>query len=270
MINSSTQSKFAEDGVVHLPGILNAAWLAEAEAAWRWSLDNPSEMATPLTPGSSARQDLCNPQALPRYTPLLTDSPLKQVAAELMCSNNVWFMYEQVFHKVESGNPRTPWHQDTSYLSAEGSDLLALWISFEAVPASAALEFVRGSHHGPLYNTTRFDPDDPTLPIFKSDTLASLPNIEANRSEFDIVSFATAPGDVIAFHTSVLHGGGATNHTTPERRTLTLRFFGDNATFAERPGPAGPFYGDIHSHIQPGQPFRHPRFLQVCGLPTAE
>ena len=187
------------------------------------------------------------------------------MTAELMDADHVWFMYEQVFHKVESGNPRTPWHQDTSYLSAQGADLLALWISFDAVPAPAALEFVCGSHLGPLFNTSRFDPEDFTLPIFESDSVPSLPDVEAHRSDYDIVSFATEPGDVIAFHTSVLHGGGATDQMTPERRTLTLRFFGDNAFFAERPGPGGPFYSDLKNVIKPGQPFRHPRFRQVWG-----
>ena len=70
------------------------------------------------------------------------------------------------------------------------------------------------------------------------------------------------PGDVVAFHTSTLHGGGAVDSTTPERRTLTLRFFGDDATSAERPGPAGPFYEDTRT-LKPGEPFRHERFLRV-------
>lgn len=89
-----------------------------------------------------------------------------------------------------------------------------------------------------------------------------LPNIEAERGAFDIVGFATEPGDVVAFHTSTLHGGGPVDRSTPERRTLTLRFFGEDVMSASRPGPAGPFYEDTQG-LAPGAPFRHPRFLRV-------
>ena len=78
-----------------------------------------------------------------------------------------------------------------------------------------------------------------------SETVPNLPRIEADRDQWEIVSYDTEPGDVIAFHTSTLHGGGAVDADTPERRTLTLRYFGDDAISAERPGQAGPFYRDI-------------------------
>ena len=78
------------------------------------------------------------------------------------------------------------------------------------------------------------------------------------------MGFATEPGDVVAFHTSTLHGGGPVDRSTPERRTLTLRFFGEDVVSAARPGPAGPFYEDIQELV-PDEPFRHPRFLRVRG-----
>ena len=264
-ITADDRSRWINDGVVCIRDALPEPWLREAEKAWQWSMDHPGPLASPLTPGSSARQDLCNPQALAHYQPLLERSPLKDIAQELMGSDNVWFMYEQVFHKSAAGSPRTPWHQDTSYLAINGPQVLAMWISFEPIAETAALEFVRGSHHGTLYNTSRFDADDETLPIFDSDDLPRLPAIEADRSAYDLVRFATQPGDIIAFHTSMLHGGGATDETTQERRTLTLRFFGDNAHFEQRPGPAGPFYEDIAPHIVTGAPFRHERFLHLVG-----
>ena len=69
---------------------------------------------------------------------------------------------------------------------------------------------------------------------------------------------------MVAFHTSTLHGGGPVDRSTPERRTLTLRFFGEDVVSAVRPGPAGPFYEDIQGLVH-GEPFRHPRFLRVRG-----
>jgi len=263
MITSDIVSRYTQDGVVLLKSALREPWLSEVRKAWQWSIDHPGPLAALLTPGSTATQDLCNPQSLPHYQPLLEGSPLKDIAAALMQSSEIWFMYEQVFHKPDSGCPRTPWHQDTSYLAVNGPDLLAMWISLDSVPEAAALEFVRGSHQGPLYNTSRFDPEDATRPIFESTRMPDLPDIEDDRGSFDLVRFATEPGDVLAFHTSMLHGGGATDEATNRRRTLTLRFFGERSYYDQRPGPAGPFYTDIRPHIVDGEPFRHPRFLKL-------
>ncbi|MBM4203378.1 MAG: phytanoyl-CoA dioxygenase family protein [Gammaproteobacteria bacterium] len=253
---------FEQEGVVLLPGLLSPDWVDACRQAWTFSVQNPGPLASGLLPGTdSAFQDLCNPSAYAAYREIIHDSPLADAAQALWNGSPVWYMYEQVFHKTGNAG-RTPWHQDTSYLAVDGDHLIAFWISFESLPKSHGLEFVRGSHRGPLFNTSRFDRTDPTLPIFASETVPNLPDVEARRREFDIVSFATNPGDVIGFHTSVLHGGGAVDRQIEERRTLTLRFFGERSISAKRPGAAGPFYEDIRT-LKPGEPFRHTRFPKV-------
>ena len=264
-ITTHHRRDFRADGVVCLRGALDGARLNALQAAWEWSVDHPGPLASGLLQDTdSAFQDLCNPGAMAAYGTLVRRSPLADYAAGLWDAAPVWFLYEQVFHKHGGAAGRTPWHQDTSYLALDGGQLVAFWISFDAVPRANALEFVRASHRGVLHNTSRFDPEDPTRPIFPSAELPDLPDIQARREAFDIVGFATEPGDIVAFHTSMLHGGGAVDTDTPERRTLTLRFFGEDIVSAARPGPAGPFYEDIRG-LAPGQPFRHPRFLQVRG-----
>ncbi|MEZ5596842.1 MAG: phytanoyl-CoA dioxygenase family protein [Pseudomonadales bacterium] len=263
MFSDDQIETFARDGVLFLPGLLDRHWQNACLDAWQWSISHPGPLASGLLPGSNAAfQDLCNPGARTVYGDIIHRSPLAATAASLWRGSPVWYMYEQVFHKRDGAAGRTPWHQDTSYLAVDGDHLIGYWISFEALPATHTLEFVKGSHRGTLYNTTRFDPEDPTLPIFPSDSVPSLPDIEASRGDYDIVSWPVVPGDVIAFHTSILHGGGAVDTTVRERRTLTLRFFGADAVAARRPGVAGPFYEDIRA-LQPGEPFRHPRFPAV-------
>ncbi|MDA1074729.1 MAG: phytanoyl-CoA dioxygenase family protein [Proteobacteria bacterium] len=264
-VTSEDVAQFNEDGVVLLPSALDKDDLRQCEAAWQWSREHPSSNASGLLPESRhAFQDLCNPGALDVYRQVVEHTPLSDYAAALWGARDVWFMYEQVFHKTDGLAGRTPWHQDTSYLAVGGQHLIAFWLSFESIPAQACLEFVRGSHLGPLYNTSRFAVDDATLPIYPSDVMPRLPDIESDRASRDIVSYDVEPGDVIAFHTSTLHGGGAVDAHTPQRRTLTLRFFGDDAVVEARPGPAGPFYQDIKT-LQPGERFRHERFLKVRG-----
>jgi ectoine hydroxylase-related dioxygenase (phytanoyl-CoA dioxygenase family) len=186
---------------------------------------------------------------------------------------DIWFMYEQVFSKSGGVTRRTPWHQDTPYLPVRGSQVAVLWMSFEPVPAGQALEFVRGSHRTTLYDGSRFDPDDDTAPLYGDGSLPRLPDIEADRARWPIVSWATRPGDAIVFHPATLHGGGATT-TAQGRRTLSLRFFGEDAVVAARPGRRGaeePASHDPAVHPLPrmrarpdGAPFRDPAFVRSC------
>jgi hypothetical protein len=184
-------------------------------------------------------------------------------------------MYEQVFLKEGGESRRTPWHQDSSYLPIDGSQIAVMWI--DSVAKNDSLEFVRGSHHGTMYDGSRFDPNDDTAPIYGDGSLPRLPNIEAERSRWDIVSWAVEPGDVIVFHPGVLHGGAATHRGT-RRRTLSLRFFGVDARYAgptyqqaigRSRRPAASVFARAAA-LSPGDPLRHPGFPKLRPAATPQ
>jgi ectoine hydroxylase-related dioxygenase (phytanoyl-CoA dioxygenase family) len=257
--------QYHDDGVVLVPGLLDGAAQALAEAAFRWSLANPGPASSRPFEGVDGAfyQDLCNPAA-PRnehYARLLAESPLAGTVIDLWAAPDIWFMYEQVFLKEGGESRRTPWHQDAPYLSVEGDHLAVAWITFDHVAREDSLEFVRGSHRATLFNTSAFDPDDETVPLY--DGLPRLPDIEAARGAFDIVSFPIEPGDVVFFHPAMLHGGAPT-HPGRRRRTLTLRFFGRDATYVTRPGNGvAPMVEGLHELLSDGDPFRHAAFPKL-------
>ena len=255
---------YARDGAVHLPGVLDDRALAQAQAAYDWSLANPGPGAATFAQASDATfyQDLYNPGCVAAYRDMLEASPIPRLVADIWGASDVWFMYEQVFLKEGGESRRTPWHQDSSYLTIAGDHLAVAWITFDAVSAADSLEFVRGSHRGVLYNGSRFELGDDTAPTHPESELPRLPDIEARRSEFDIVSWAVAPGDLVLFHPATLHGGAPT-HPGTRRRTLTLRFFGADAVYDSRPGRAGPRVDGFHARMRSGDPFRDPSFLKL-------
>lgn len=264
IVTAEARDAFRRDGVCRLVGAIDPHALADLERCWQWSMDHPGPLSSGLLrDGSDAHQDLCNPAAMDIYEPVLRATGLAEVVAALWEKPEVWFMYEQVFRKSGGNAGRTPWHQDLPYLAVNGADLAVIWISFDAVPENVALEFVRGSHRGPLYDGSRFDPEDPTLPLYGTGDLPRLPDIEKQRADYDILSFDIEPGDVVVFHPAMLHGGAPTTDECPERRTLTLRFFGEDAVYEPRPGPAGPFFQVWRDSLQPGDAFRHPFFPRL-------
>lgn len=271
-VDDAQREAFRSDGVVCLRGLLGEHDLAEARAAYEWSLANPSPSAN-VYQGGEGRfyQDLANRKAQPVYRDLVHATPAADACAALWGAPDVWFMYEQVFLKEGGDTRRTPWHQDSSYLPVDGEQIAVVWISFDAVDAAYSLEFVRGSHRGPMYDGSRFDPSDDTLPIYGDGSLPRLPDIEKNRGAWDITSFAVEPGDAVVFHPGLLHGGAATRRDM-RRRTLSLRFFGADAHYARRPfltdkqipeAKATSVFQLLSGRLKPGDAFRHPEFPRV-------
>ena len=256
---------YARDGVVCIPGALDASALAEAQAAYDWSLANPGPLASKFRQASAATfyHDLYNPDCLTGYRAMLQASPVPAILADLWGAPEVWFMYEQVFLKSGGEARRTPWHQDASYLAVAGDHLAVAWITFDACTKANSLEFVKGSHRGQLYNGSRFELGDDTAPSNPNSSLPRLPDIEAARSDWEIVSWAVEPGDLIIFHPALLHGGAPT-HAGAQRRTLTLRFFGADAIYEPREGGAGPRVAGFHQRMAAGAPFRDPAFLKLA------
>jgi ectoine hydroxylase-related dioxygenase (phytanoyl-CoA dioxygenase family) len=282
LVSDGMRKEFSDSGVVFIKSALDADSMRMAEEAYNWSLAHPSPGAANFPHKDSAAifyQDLANPKALPAYRAMLEDSPIADIAAELWDAPDVWFMYEQVFLKEGGKSRRTPWHQDSSYLPVDGTRLAVIWITFERVAKENSLELVRGSHRGIMYNGSRFDPDDDTAPLYQSGVLPRLPNIEAERDRWDIVSWAVEPGDVLVFHPGMLHGGAPTL-PSQRRRTLSLRFFGDDAIYAprstgaeasssqpaiprENPDEPRSVFAKLPERLSPGDTFRHPDFPKL-------
>ena len=219
------------DGVVCVRGALDATGVDAMERAFEWSVAHPSPAAKRFYPEESATffEDTGG-----NHLGVAQDVGVVDLVKAMWGVDQIWYFGEQLFLKEGGSARRTPWHQDTSYLRILGDQMVAVWISMDALPAAHSLEFVRGSHRGTLYNGSAFASYDDTAPLYKQSLLPRLPDIQAARGEFDIVSWATEPGDVLVFHLGILHGGAGTEPGL-RRRTLSLRFLGPDVVFDGRP-----------------------------------
>lgn len=276
-MHASLSKAFLEDGAVLIKGFLNEEQLARCREAYDWAVENHGPNAFRMFDGTEQQShvDNANPVAKARLEELVSSLPFGQLFAELWGSEHVWYFAEEVFLKAGGHGSRTLWHQDTSYLPWAGKHWGNAWISFESVPRQNALEIIRGSHLGPRYDGTTFlDPSDPTQPLHGGDALPRLPDIEAQRRQdpaaYDVLSFATEPGDIVVLHPGSLHGGAPVDAAFPNRHTFVFRFFGDDATFHPLPSQSasgypeqGILFTEELASLKPGDAFRHPTFRQL-------
>ena len=71
-----------------------------------------------------------------------------------------------------------------------------------------------------------------------------IPNIEENRKKYNLLSWKLNIGDVIAFNFSTVHGAPG-NSSKNRRRAFSVRFVGDDATFAKRKGEISPPFPEV-------------------------
>lgn len=272
--NAITQDhvrEYRENGVLFLKSVLTQEWLDLIELGIRRNLNNPGPYATRYFEGRPGEfyDDHCNYEANPEYRLLLKLSPIADIMKTVLGTENLWLFYDQIFIKEGGYSARTPWHQDTPYWLTEGEQLGSMWISLDPLTKDEALEVIPGSHRGPIYNAAIFDGNGAGTPWYDTDEMPLLPDIEQQRENWPITSWASEPGDVLILHPSLLHGG-AQMREGGRRRTLSVRVFGDDAIYVKRPGKPAPHFPGLAETLEPGAPLRHEYFplLREAGKPA--
>ena len=194
----------------------------------------------------------------------LLESPLAEIAAKFMRSKTAVHMLDQMFVKEPHTAAPSPWHQDQTYMYADGEDLISIWVAVDPVTKeSGAVEWLKGSHRsGVLYQATGFDPNI----TYETDEYAPLPDIEATRSDCDIVAYETEPGDIVVNHLRTLHAAPG-NATDCRRRAVAYRFTGDRAHYVVRKKGSRPI---VDPGLAPGDPMRSEVFPQLWPVPEIQ
>lgn len=274
-VTEQMKRDFATDGAIVLRGLFTPEQLRRVRECFDHGVAHPGPLAKRVYEGTNDEHfnDYGgNPENAEHHLAMIKEFQLDDLVASLWDSRNVWFLGEELFIKSGGRTGRSPWHQDTSYLAANGPHLANIWISFERLPRRNALEIVRGSHLGTQYDGTSYtDPTDVTRPLWGDASFPRLPDIEAERrrdpNSWDIVSWDLEPGDALVFHSGTLHGGAPVTPDCPTRHTLVLRFFGDKLFYRPLPTSEPDFPHDIREFddrsMTPGDPYRSPYFAQL-------
>lgn len=236
-ISQGILDSFHRDGAVLLKGLLTD-WVDEIRNGIEHNMQNPGPYAAEnTTQADSGRffDDYCNWQRIDAFARVACKSPLPEVAASLMQSNQVQLFHDHVLVKEPGTSKATPWHQDYPYYFVDGEQTVSFWCPVDDVD-EATLRLVAGSHRWEkLVLPVKWLNDD----NFYSDTGDYLPVPNPDDDKLPIVEWPMQAGDVVAFSYKSLHGARA-NVATRRRRALSIRYVGDDARYITRPGRTSP------------------------------
>ncbi len=256
---------FRRDGVTVLRGVVDDEWLGLLAEGVEYNRTNPSRWSHWYTDEHEAVgfwTDYVTWPDVDQYRTVAFESGLAELAGSLMRSETVRFFHEHVLVKEPGAVEATPWHHDQPYYCIDGDQNVSFWIPLDPVPQASAMRFITGSHRwGRWFVPRRFL--DHTPYAGGSDRFELVPDLDAELEHHRIVAFDTEPGDVIAFHYRTLHDAPG-NSLTSRRRAVSLRWLGDDATFATRPWQVSPPYEP--EGLVPGAPLGDDaRFPLVVG-----
>ena len=239
MIRHSDVAAYDRDGVVCLRDQFDAAWVERLRAAVEHDLAAPGPNATNFAEGSTAGKffgDMFMWKHDPEFRAAALASPAPAIAARLMGSRSADFFYDQLFVKEPGTAHPTPWHQDQPYWPVQGWQIASVWIALDPIDRNnGAVEFIAGSHRwGVNYRPTPFRKGHEIK--FTDSDLVPIPDIDADRSKYDIRRWKMTPGDCLVFHAMIVHGARGNDTAGARRRGLSLRYTGGDARYDPRPG----------------------------------
>ncbi|WP_425044610.1 phytanoyl-CoA dioxygenase family protein [Primorskyibacter sp. S87] len=255
LVSQEMIDTYQRDGVVLIRGLF-AGQVDQLRAGIAENMANPGPYASNNEKqGHTGRffDDYCNWTRLTDFKAAIEESPVAEVAADLMQSKSVQMFHDHVLVKEPGTSMATPWHQDGPYYFVEGEQTISFWSPLDPVE-EATLRCVAGSHRWEKeVLPTRWVSEDGFFP----DEGKYMPVPDPDAEGMRVVEFPMQPGDALAFNFRTLHGARG-NTSDRRRRAFSLRLVGDDARYVERPGRTSPpFPGH---DMKPGQRLREDWF----------
>ncbi|MDR2317564.1 MAG: phytanoyl-CoA dioxygenase family protein [Pseudomonas sp.] len=259
-LSDQTIEAFQRDGAVCVRHLFTPEEVALLETGIEQNLKAPSERAKvasrPDDPGWFF-EDFCNWRDIAAYRQFIFESRVGSVAAQLMNSETARLYHDHLLVKEPNTRQRTPWHQDQPYYNIDGRQNCSMWMPVDPVSRASTLEFVGGSHLGPWLMPRSFL--DSQAQWFPEGSLADLPDIEADRSAWNILGWELSPGDAVFFHMLTLHASGGVGGNR-RRRAFSVRFLGDDITHAPRQWKTSPPFPGLETQLASGAQMDHELF----------
>ena len=194
-LTEAERQALIDDGVVCVRSMLDNKWLETIENGVERIKASPGVIANILSmPEKGFTGDLFMWRKYREFAEVLFGSPLAHLAQQAMNSTLVKHWYDQLFVKEAGAQVPTPWHHDLTFWPIKGQEIISIWIPIDPVNrASSGLEYIRGSHRW----ANRFKAITPDYAEFMvNPELEDVPDIEANRDDYDLLGWDMEPGDV--------------------------------------------------------------------------
>ncbi len=264
--------QYSSDGVTVVRNAIGMEWIENLVAGIEENIQSPSDRGRFWNRDDEGHTTFFDAQVWRtnnHYKDFVLHSPMAELAGRVMGVPAVNFFYDAIFVRSRGTQFRTPFHQDEPYWSVEGFDCSSAWMPLMSCEKRSALEFVRGSHRWPQkFAQTNFGAltgDDRDQVHFDQGETVPFPDIEGERDQFEILSWAMEPGDVAIFNARTIHGGSGLLRGDRELRVFNSQWLGPDVRINFRPEGMDPDHSQVMTEagLGPGDRVAGPLYPEV-------
>lgn len=242
-ISTSEISAYERDGATVLRNVVPLAWIERMRTAIDRILNasEPGPLAYEYTAEEAPGRyygDFFLWRRDEDFRAFMAESPLPELASQILSSATVRFFYDQLLVKEPGTAEETPWHHDLPYWPLRGTQIVSVWVPFDrATKESGVVSYVAGSHRwGRLFAPAAFKADSGFADTYAKAGLEPLPDLSHVHEDHEVLCWELEPGDVLIHHPLTLHYAAGNSTAQVRRRSLALRYLGDDAVYDGRPG----------------------------------
>ncbi|MEM7091974.1 MAG: phytanoyl-CoA dioxygenase family protein [Actinomycetota bacterium] len=244
-VSDAAVEQYAADGAIALRGVVDSEWRDRLASAVERDIANPGPFDHSYdVAGGRFHGNLRVWQNDPDFAAFCLRGPGVAIAQRILGAQRLNLLYDQLFVKEAGADHPTRWHNDQPYWPVSGRDVISIWVALDpTTEANGRLEFVRGSHDWDRwFQPESFGPNQGRSMYDRNPDYETIPDIEADRDAYDIVSWDLEPGDVYVFSAMTLHFASGNASSTSRRRGYTVRYCGDDVRYDPRVGTSTPVH----------------------------
>ncbi|MGI9606778.1 MAG: phytanoyl-CoA dioxygenase family protein [Acidimicrobiales bacterium] len=242
-LNADVIEQFRADGATVVRGAIGDDWLERLAAAIERDIASPGPFDHSYqVDGGRFHGNLRIWQNDPDFEAFCLDGPATHIARAMLGATRLNLLYDQLFVKEPGADHPTRWHNDQPYWPVSGRDVVSVWVALDQVTEETGrVEFIRGSHlWDRWFQPETFGPNKSGSGYEQNLAYEPMPDIDATRSDHDIITWDLEPGDVYVFNGMTVHGAGGNTTVDRRRRGYTVRYCGDDVRYDPRIGVSQP------------------------------
>jgi len=224
LLTTKEINDFKLDGAIVLRKKFDVHWIEKLKSGIDKDIKSPSPRFKSHTTQKNIPaylEDYWTWDLVPEFKDFVFNSPVSQIASELMSAKKVNLLMDNWFLREAGAKSSSPFHHDISYFDVDGT-ICILWLPLEPTGKNEGVAWVKGSHlWNKLFLRVRFKDGhkvEGNESIINGKKYENPPDILANKDKYEFLQWDFELGDCAIFDMRTLHG---TLSSSIPKRTLS-------------------------------------------------